>query len=66
MPTLKIGGKRCQCASCERYCNSLNAFDRHRVGVHGKDRHCADPESLGMVKNEAGYWISERWERGVE
>lgn len=58
---MKVSGDRNQCASCDQYFNSTAAFDKHRIGVFGYDRRCADLSEMrakGMVKNAAGYWIT--------
>jgi len=59
----KLKGKRCQCPSCSEFFSTSSSFDRHRKGEHGIDRHCVDPESVGMVIRERGssgtYWTTE-------
>lgn len=54
---MKLRGDRCQCTVCDEYFNSTYAFDKHRKGNY-QDRRCEYPSGLGMVKNEAGFWIS--------
>lgn len=64
MTALRLTGDRNQCPSCAEYFNSTKAFDRHRIGRFGVDRRCRTlPEmvALGMVRNEAGFWITEAW-----
>lgn len=63
MITMKLTGDRNQCPTCGEYFNSTFAFDKHRTGKHGLDRHCLKIEqmlALGMEKNNAGFWISQR------
>jgi len=57
---MKLSGRRCQCAACKEYFNSSAGFDKHRAGT-GDDRRCLTPQemlTLGMSKNEAGFWIT--------
>lgn len=58
---MKLSGDRNQCQGCKGYFNSSFAFDKHRRGEHGIDRHCLTEEEMrekGMDKNAAGFWIS--------
>ena len=34
--------------TCREDFNSLEAFDRHRVGPHDGDRRCVDVDELGL------------------
>lgn len=45
------------CSGCGRHFHGLGAFDAHRVGQFGVDRHCGDPTGLSglQVWTEAGY-----------
>jgi hypothetical protein len=54
---MKLNGNRCKCGGCDRYFNSVHAFDRHRSGKPA-ERVCLDPESLGMVLNSSRAWIT--------
>ena len=57
---MKLSGDKNQCQGCKTYFNSTTAFDKHRTGQHGIDRHCLlEPDMLakGMAKNKAGFWI---------
>jgi len=54
---MNLTGNRCQCPACGEYFNSVAAFDKHRTGP-ASDRSCLDPESLGMSRNAAGFWIT--------
>jgi hypothetical protein len=57
----KLKGKRCQCPSCKEVFSAASGFDKHRKGEHGKNRHCVDPESVGMVVSVRGdnsYWVT--------
>ena len=59
--TRKLTGDRCQCTVCLEYFNSTYAFDKHRRGVHGQNRHCLSVNGMygaGMAINRAGFWIS--------
>lgn len=61
--TSKLTGHRCECACCHQRFNSLSAFDLHRAGLHGIDRHCREPGemiAIGMSQNDAGFWIERR------
>lgn len=50
----KVTGSRCLCRDCNEYFNSVAAFDKHRRGPMDS-RRC---DTAGMVKNNAGYWIT--------
>lgn len=54
---MKLTGNRCLCSGCGEIFNSVGAFEMHRVGK-GRERRCERPESVGMVKNGAGFWIT--------
>lgn len=57
---LKIGGDDNQCMACGAGFLSTEAFDRHRKGTHGKNRHCLDREGMfkaGLVL-DTGFWRS--------
>ncbi|TCG08362.1 hypothetical protein BZM27_12565 [Paraburkholderia steynii] len=64
----KLTGDRNQCPTCGEFFNSSSAFDKHRTGPFGKasapaQRRCMSPDemrALGMVKNDAGFWIEKR------
>lgn len=59
---MKLSGDRNQCPSCLEYFNSTYAFDRHRTGIFGTDRHCMTTEEMrakGMEKNSSGFWVSK-------
>lgn len=60
-----LAGDQNQCPTCKEYFNSVNAFDKHRKGKHGIDRHCLTiPEMLakGMDKNAEGFWIGSKFD----
>lgn len=46
---LKYKSNLCLCNTCGEYLSGESAFDKHRKGEHGPDRHCVDPESIGLV-----------------
>ena len=48
--TLK--GKRCRCSACKECFSVAANFDKHRKGVHGVDRACVDPATVGLVIRE--------------
>jgi hypothetical protein len=53
---------RCRCPTCGEYFNSTYAFDKHRSGEWER-RFCRSPDqmaTLGMVKNNRGFWVSSR------
>lgn len=59
----RLTGSRCRCAACLQFFNSTSAFDLHRTGTHGVDRHCREPSemlALGMSVNDLGFWIERR------
>jgi hypothetical protein len=59
----KLSGDRNQCPGCGEYFNSTFAFDKHRAGEFGVNRHClsrAEMLTKGMSSNPAGFWVSER------
>ena len=60
---MKLTGRRNQCQGCKQYFNSTTAFDLHRTGDHGVNRRCRTPaemEKIGMLINDAGFWITEK------
>lgn len=55
-----LSGDRNQCPACGLYFNSVSAFDKHRSGAHGVNRHCLtvpQMEAKGMAVNSAGFWV---------
>lgn len=61
--TMRLTGSRNQCQGCKQYFNSNTAFDLHRTGEHGVDRRCRTTEemtALGMLLNNANFWITEK------
>lgn len=61
---VKLGSRRCQCAACGEYFNSVPAFDRHRVGPY-TDRWCLSSfamEALGMSQREDGIWVLRKFD----
>ena len=60
---MRLTSSRNQCQGCKQYFNSNTAFDTHRTGEHGVNRRCRTPEemtALGMLINNAGFWITEQ------
>jgi hypothetical protein len=56
----QLTGKRCECGACHQRFNSVSAFDIHRIGLYGVDRHCRESGemvAIGMRQNEQGFWI---------
>ena len=63
-PARTLRGDRNECPTCGEYFNSTKAFDRHRTGRFGVDRRCrtvAEITALGMVRNEAGFGVTQAW-----
>lgn len=61
--TMPLRGNHCECCACHQRFNSVTAFDLHRAGVHGVDRHCREPGemlAIGMRLNLQGFWIERR------
>jgi len=59
----RLTGNRCECGACHQRFNSVSAFDLHRVGMYGIDRHCREPSemlAIGMSLNDGGFWIERR------
>lgn len=59
----QLTGNRCECGACHQRFNSISAFDLHRTGMYGADRHCREPgemRALGMSVNDLGFWIERR------
>lgn len=50
----KLTGKRCQCPECGEVFSTESNFNKHRKGSYGIDRHCVDPESVGLVVGQVG------------
>ena len=60
---ISLTNDRNQCQGCKEYFNSTYAFDGHRTGKHGVDRHCRTPEEMierGYSKNKWGFWIASK------
>ncbi len=65
---VSLSGDRNQCAECGELFNSVYSFEKHRTGTIGvyqgiDARRCMDLSEmriLGMVKNAAGFWVTER------
>lgn len=58
-----LTGSRCECGACHQRFNSVSAFDLHRAGAYGVDRHCREPGemiALGMSLNAQGFWIERK------
>jgi hypothetical protein len=57
--SLPHGSRICHCETCCEIFTGVTAFDAHRRGRHGIDRHCAPPAqmvTLGLRKNQSGRW----------
>jgi len=64
-----LSGGRCKCGGCGQRFNSVSAFDFHRAGVHGLDRHCRQPSAMraiGMRVNDLGFWIERHRNEGPQ
>lgn len=62
---MRLTSQRNQCQGCKQYFNSNTAFEKHRTGKHGVDRRCMTPDemtALGMLVNDAGFWITEKYD----
>ena len=58
---MKLGGSRNQCGGCKQYFNSVPAFEKHRAGKYGVDRHCLNDDEMRakkMEKNAANFWTT--------
>lgn len=56
-----LSGDRCRCPNCREYFNSTAAFDMHRRGAHGLNRHCLSADEMrrrGMRKNSKEFWMT--------
>lgn len=63
---MKLTGQRNQCQGCKEYFNSNAAFDKHRTGKPGHGRRCRTIEemtAIGMLKNQAGFWVTEAYDK---
>ncbi len=65
---MKLTNRRCQCAACKKYFNTVSAFDKHRTGRHRNDtRRCRTTEEMtqaGMfciVKGSEYLWYGSRF-----
>ena len=67
--TVKLSGRRCQCAACGKFFSGDTAFDRHRVGkivdvAPDYDRRCMDDgemEKSGLKLNGVIWrWAKDR------
>jgi hypothetical protein len=55
----KLNGDRNQCQGCKEFFNSTYAFDKHRTGQFGLDRHCMTKDE--MVAKEMFLGEDEFW-----
>jgi hypothetical protein len=56
----ELGRRGCECIGCLRLFRGVEAFDIHRIGRHGLDRHCASDEEMakaGLQLDERGVWF---------
>lgn len=44
-----LTGKRCKCPVCHEVFSTESNFNRHRKGEYGVNRHCINPEDVGLV-----------------
>jgi hypothetical protein len=61
-PNIVLRGDRNECPTCGELFNSSVAFEKHRRGDFGKNRHClttAEMLGAGMAKNSTGWWVTE-------
>ena len=55
-PMLPLGTNRSRCMACGRYFSTVSNFDKHqRIRKDGRPE-CRDPETVGLVLGDAGYW----------
>jgi len=62
----KLSESRCQCGGCGEYFRSVAAFDKHRIADSEK-RRCRtvlEMESVGMIVNDGGWWVTSAYEHG--
>lgn len=55
----KLKGDRNQCQGCKEFFNSTRAFDKHRTGQFGLDRHCMTKDEMvakEMILGEDKFW----------
>ena len=62
--SMKVSHSRCLCRGCGLYFNSTTAFSKHRIADKAikepNNRRCRTVDemlSIGMVTNDAGYWM---------
>lgn len=65
---MRLTSRRCQCAGCKKYFNSVGAFDKHRTGSHRKDtRRCRTTDEMieaGMFfisRDDSQLWYGSEW-----
>ena len=53
------GLTRAHCAApgCHRTFSVDSAADKHRKGAYGKNRHCVDPSTVGLVAIQKPYGV---------
>lgn len=66
---MKLTGRRCQCAACGKYFNTVSAFDKHRAGSHRLDsRRCLETDEMEKAdmfyvqKENARLWYGRKWD----
>lgn len=52
-PVPQMGTKVCLCTVCHEVFGTPANFDRHR-----KDGWCQNPEELGLIIGERGFWVT--------
>lgn len=60
-PGVVLRGDHNECPACGELFNSTKAFDKHRIGAHGVNRQCMEPDhmiAIGMAKNADGWWVT--------
>lgn len=55
------GPTRSHCSGCCRLFSCESAADRHRVGIFGVNRRCADPAAVGLVAKTKPFGVLWSW-----
>lgn len=60
---MKLTGNKSQCSACKQVFSSVSAFDRHRIGKHGKDRRCMTEDEMreDVMRLVNGLWKGEAY-----
>lgn len=60
------GSNQCVCGQCGHGFGSVYGFDKHQTLDKDGGAVCWEPASIGMMRNERGWWVTSLRDRGDE